>query len=1286
MQPRTPSNLTARTFAARSVAALLATTAFLSPSLAQAQTWTGAVNNDYNNPGNWSTGTVPPTSGTVVTVNGTPNAPVVDGGTASASSGLIIGDGGATAGQLTVRNGGRLIGIGQTSIGGSNSGVAGGDGTVIVTGTGSLLQGTDQIFVGQSLNSRGTLTIENGGTVRGNAGSFGVGEGSVATVTVRGASSLLDLTGGLLNLGSNNVNAGRATLNILDGGRVVGSTGTTNFVNSVSAISISGANSQLSSRAGLTMNGVLLIEDGGTLNYAQGISIGGATTIRNGTISTAGSSGLGIVAGGTLVADGSTVTAGAQFNVAGTATLRGTALSTPLIGISQNGVLNIGGADGAAPGAPGTISAESIMVGEPNSRLVFNHTGPDLVVNAAIRGNGRVLHLAGTTVLTTAPYSGGVTGIDVTGGSLFVDGRVTARTLTLGNGAMLGGTGTLNGSVAVTNGIITPGNRGVGTLTVGNLSLTAASILNLELGAPGTPGVGSDLIKIGNIDNIGNLTLDGTLNVANVGGFGAGLYRLINYGGTLTNNGLLVGLVPMGFNASDLTIQTSVAREVNLIVAAPVPVFNSFTFWDGANTAANNMVDGGTGTWTATGRNWTVSTGQANGVYDPSQFLIFAGASGVVTINNSAGAVVQSAGMQFAADGYRVTGDALGFGTTGGLIRVGDGTMAGANFVATIDSVLTGSSLLRKTDLGTLVLTGANTYSGGSQVDNGTLQGNATSLQGAIAVNAGGTVRFAQAAAGTYAGVLSGTGRLIKDQAGTLTLTGTSRGFAGQTQLAAGGIALTGSLGGLLTTAAGTQLTGNGTVGSLDLGGTLTPGAGTATFTVTGDLNILAGSTFAVDVAAAGGNDRIAVGGRATIGGGTVAVTALDPDVNYTNGTVYRIVNAVGGLTGTFAGLTESSAFLDFRLGYDPTGAFLTTSIIAQFPDVALTYNQRQAATGLMNLGRAAGSDSNAVFNAIAILGAGPARAAFDASSGEIYPTLLANGQRAGLALGNRMTIHGRADAVDGFALWGGVVGGKRRVDSDGNGARVEADGFGGELGLDYRGGDNQWAAGFGIGWRSGSVSLNARNSRAETDTKNIGAYARYGTQMAGLTATANFVYANDSADITRQIAFGSISRTARSSTDVDTTAASAELRYGTGSDSLAFGPLASIEVARSKLDGLTETGASALNLSTRGASEKTRRYGVGGFARYVGTNGYFDLGVRYVRSDAENSGVNLTLAGSPTPFNIRTARGSQSAMRIDAETQIALSERLTLSGYLGAISAADEASIDGHVRLSFRF
>src|SRR5207249_4198235 len=65
----------------------------------------------------------------------------------------------------------------------------------------------------------------------------------------------------------------------------------------------------------------------------------------------------------------------------------------------------------------------------------------------------------------------------------------------------------------------------------------SSTVLSYELGAPGN----SDLIAVS-----GNLTLDGTVNLSDAGGFTNGLYTLLTYAGVLTDSGLLVGTTPNG--------------------------------------------------------------------------------------------------------------------------------------------------------------------------------------------------------------------------------------------------------------------------------------------------------------------------------------------------------------------------------------------------------------------------------------------------------------------------------------------------------------------------------------------------------------------------------------------------------------------------------------------------------------------------------------------------------------------------------------------------------------------
>ena len=73
---------------------------------------------------------------------------------------------------------------------------------------------------------------------------------------------------------------------------------------------------------------------------------------------------------------------------------------------------------------------------------------------------------------------------------------------------------------------------------------------------------------------------------------------------------------------------------------------------------------------------------------------------------------------------------------------------------------ITGGGSLTKDGTGTVTLSGANDYSGGTEVDAGTLQGTTISLQGNIFTAAAGTdVTFDQGVNGNYTGQLSAAAR-----------------------------------------------------------------------------------------------------------------------------------------------------------------------------------------------------------------------------------------------------------------------------------------------------------------------------------------------------------------------------------------------------------------------------------------------------------------------------------------------------------------------------------------------
>ncbi|MGB3815364.1 MAG: autotransporter domain-containing protein [Shinella sp.] len=388
-------------------------------------------------------------------------------------------------------------------------------------------------------------------------------------------------------------------------------------------------------------------------------------------------------------------------------------------------------------------------------------------LSGVISGHNHLIHKLGQGTVSLTGESLDAPGAIVRAGALSFDGRFSGNVETAFGGTVTG-SGRIDGDV-----VIADGGRLYGqfdrTLTMASLTLSGNSDIEILVDEPGSSAF---------FEVEGDLVLDGRLTIDDGTGisFGQGVYRLFNYGGTLTDNGLEVVGVPddSRYDIDDIEIQTAIDKQVNIVVGGdpgpgpdPRP---DMQFWDGTNTTADGSIAGGNGVWRNGSTNWTTTNGQANHDWG-GRFAIFQGAPGTITVNDDDGAV-SVAGMQFAVDGYRVEGDAITLAEAETVIRVGDGSQAGANYVATIDSDLRGNGALIKDDLGTLVLTGNNSYRGDTIVRAGTLVGDTDSIRNNIGNN--GHVVFNQADDGVFEGSIYGRGTMEKSEAGTLTLTGRS--------------------------------------------------------------------------------------------------------------------------------------------------------------------------------------------------------------------------------------------------------------------------------------------------------------------------------------------------------------------------------------------------------------------------------------------------------------------------------------------------------------------------------
>ena len=314
------------------------------------------------------------------------------------------------------------------------------------------------------------------------------------------------------------------------------------------------------------------------------------------------------------------------------------------------------------------------------------------------------------------------------------------------------------------------------------------------------------------------------------------------------------------------------------------------------------------------------------------------------------------------------------------------------------------------------------------------------------------------------------------------------------------------------------------------------------------------------------------------------------------------------------------------------------------------------------------------------------ARRAFDASSGEIYASLLADAGEQGQARAWSLLGLANEAAPQGWSLWGAVTGRDGGLDGDGNAGEVDSSSLGLELGMRYEGAG--FAIGLAGGWIDGEADVAARGSEVRHDGWRVGALGRIGSGHEGFSASAAFDYAALDGRVVRNIAFVGLNRTTAADVSVDVLTLAGALRYGFAlGGGWAAGPVVSLVHTSADLDEVDESGADALDLSSNGASEGLTRFGAGVFAGPRGPNGSLDLSVQYVGGDANLAGVTLALDGAPgAPFTVVSPRGSADGALAGISGRFELAGGWAIGGQASALIRGDGSSISGRAWVGIRF
>ena len=514
----------------------------------------------------------------------------------------------------------------------------------------------------------------------------------------------------------------------------------------------------------------------------------------------------------------------------------------------------------------------------------MNQTGDSGEYNGRIGGAGNLKKIGtGTLALTGANTYEGTTEVDA--GTLAIshssglgtaDGRTTVAagaTLKLDSDDLsVGEALTLSGTLA---------NAGAGNIWRGALTLTGTGALD--------SGAGETLTVSGNIGGTGNLNKTGAGVVALMG-TGVNTYA----GATNVDAGILrIGKssalgTPAAVGGETPTTSTTVAAGATLELA-PADGVSGLTL---AATESLSLAGDGVNTGGGTSPNYQGALRNVRGNNTVSGNITLAAPA---TIHNAApgGNSLTLAGIS-GAHNLTVTG--AGNTTINGIIAIGAGRLS-------------------KAGTGRLTLTGVNSYTGNTEINDGELEldnadGNNVIAQSANVILAGsgspkltiasnqtirslrggGEVAIAdsqrltvdQTGNTTYNGVISGAGAagLTKDGTGTLTLGGQNT-YGGTTLVSGGTLIITHSNAlGLATDGNGTsvasgatlRLSGNGlnVADALSLSGTLanTGGnneySGALTLAGTGTLDSAADNTLTVS-GAIGGAGRLSKTGAGTL-------------------------------------------------------------------------------------------------------------------------------------------------------------------------------------------------------------------------------------------------------------------------------------------------------------------------------------------------------------------------------------------------------------------------------------
>ncbi|MFS7163356.1 autotransporter outer membrane beta-barrel domain-containing protein [Serratia proteamaculans] len=395
-------------------------------------------------------------------------------------------------------------------------------------------------------------------------------------------------------------------------------------------------------------------------------------------------------------------------------------------------------------------------------------------------------------------------------------------------------------------------------------------------------------------------------------------------------------------------------------------------------------------------------------------------------------------------------------------------------------------------------------------------------------------------------------------------------------------------------------------------------------------------------------------------------------------GRQYNILTAQQGISGQFASTSTFSPFLDAGLTYQPNQVTLNVGRNAtSFTSVAATQNERAVAAAADAL--AAG---NPVYESILNAGStGEARQAFRQLSGQIHADIASAQVNDSRYL--RDALNGRLRQAEGLATspdikadddggaWAQLLGAWDHASGDANATGYQASTYGVLVGLDSALADD-WRLGVATGYTRTSLD-GGYGSNADSDNYHLAVYG--GKQFGELALRAGGGYTWHRFDTSRSVNYGMQSDRETAKYSARTEQVFAEAGYSVKADWVNLEPFANLAYINFQNNGISEDGGAATlhgdkqhtdaTVSTLGLRADTQWQA----SKTTSVALRSELGWQHQYGDLDR-GTGLRFNGGNSPFVVNSVSASRDGAVLKASAEVAVNKNATLSlGYGGLLS-----------------